>query len=99
AQGFKYAANRRSPHADDGRETRMHLAEEALEMLKGTRFWFTKMTLIHARSLLNISEGPSPAGDKHGAKPEAIVQHWLDLRGSATNSRGPPAGPHPRARP
>jgi hypothetical protein len=99
AQGFKYAANRRSPHADDGRETRMHLAEQALEMLKGSRFWFSQLTLIQALSLLNMSEGPRPAGDKHGAKPEAIVQHWLDVAGLERPDRGlragMPAGPHP----
>jgi len=102
AQGFKYAANRRSPHADDGRETRMHLAEQALEMLKGSRFWFTQLTLIQALCLLNMSEGPRPAGDKHGAKPEAIVQHWLDVAGRERPDRGlragMPAGPHPFVR-
>ena len=59
AQGFKYAANRRSPHADDGREARMHLAEQALEMLKGSRFWFTQLTLIQALCLLNMSDVPA----------------------------------------
>ncbi len=102
AQGFKYAANRRSPHPDDGREVRMHLAEQALEMLKGSRFWFSQLTLIQALCLLNMSEGPRPAGDRHGAKPEAIVQHWLDVAGRERPDRGQRAGmpgrPHPFVR-
>jgi hypothetical protein len=102
AQGFKYAANRRSPHADDGRETRMYLAEQALEMLKGTRYWFSQLTLIQTLCLLNMSDRPKHPGDKHGAKPEAIVQHWLDVAGRERADRDQradaPAGPHPFVR-
>ena len=99
AQGFKYAANRRSPHPDDGREVRMHLAEQALEMLKGSRFWFSQLTLIQALCLLNMSDSPRPASDKHGAKPEAIVQHWLDVAGRERPDRGQRAGMPGRAAP
>jgi hypothetical protein len=102
AQGFKYTANRRSPHADDGREARMYLAEQALEMLKGTRYWFSQLTLIQALCLLNMSDGPKPSSDKYGAKPEAIVQHWLDVAGRERADRGQragaPADPHPFVR-
>jgi hypothetical protein len=102
AQGFKYAANRRSSHAEDGREARMYLAEQALEMLKGARYWFSQLTLIQALCLLNMSDGPKPSSDKHGAKPEAIVQHWLDVAGRERAGRdqraGAPAGPHPFVR-
>jgi hypothetical protein len=102
AQGFKYAANRRPRHADDGRETRMYLAEQALEMLKGARYWFSQLTLIQALCLLNMSDGPRPAGDKYGAKPDAIVQHWLDVTGRERAARdrraGGPAEPHPFVR-
>ena len=80
----------------------MHLAEQALEMLKGSRFWFSQLTLIQALCLLNMSDSPRPAGDKHGAKPEAIVQHWLDVAGRERPDRGQragmPAGPHPFVR-
>jgi len=102
AQGFKYAANRRFPHAEDGREARMYLAEQALEMLKGTRYWFSQLTLIQALCLLNMSDGPRPASDKYGAKPEAIVQHWLDVAGRERAARdhqaGAPTVPHPFVR-
>jgi hypothetical protein len=80
AQGFKHAANRRSPPAAGGR-ARMYLAEEALEMLKGTGFWFTQLTLIQALCLLNMSDSPKGRSDKHGASPDAIVWHWLELAG------------------
>ena len=102
AQGFKYAANRRSSHAEDGREARMYLAEQALEMLKGARYWFSQLTLIQALCLLNVSDGPKPASDKYGAKPEAIVQHWLDVAGREWAARdhraGAPTVPHPFVR-
>ncbi len=102
AQGFKYAANRRSPHAEDGTEGRMYLAEQALEMLKGARYWFSQLTLIQALCLLNVSDGPKPASDKYGAKPEAIVQHWLDVAGRDWTARdhraGAPTVSHPFVR-
>jgi hypothetical protein len=102
AQGFKYAANRRSPHADDDQEARMYLAEQALEMLKGARYWYSQLTLIQALCLLNMSDGPKPASDKYGAKPEAIVGHWLDVAGRERAAHDPraglPAEPHPFVR-
>jgi hypothetical protein len=81
AQGFKYAANRRPVQRDAFREARMYLAEQALEMLKSARYWFSQLTLIHALCLLNLSDGPKQASDRYGAKPEAIVRHWLDVAG------------------
>jgi hypothetical protein len=80
AQGFKYAANRRPGQPDLLRESRMFLAEQALEMLKSARYWFSQLTLIHALTMLNLSESKQP-WDKYGARPEAIVQHWLDVAG------------------
>ncbi|HEY2640410.1 MAG TPA: hypothetical protein VGI66_11090 [Streptosporangiaceae bacterium] len=98
AQGFKYAANRRPGQPDLLRESRMFLAEQALEMLKSARYWFSQLTLIHALTLLNLSESKQP-WDKYGAKPEAIVQHWLDIAGRERTDRNRPAGtrhvPHP----
>ncbi|MGB6456244.1 MAG: hypothetical protein WBH47_17375, partial [Streptosporangiaceae bacterium] len=90
AQGFKYAANRRPLQPDVQRESRMFLAEQALEMLKSARYWFTQLTLIHALCLLNLSDLQKQPWDKYGAKPEAIVQHWLDVAGQ---ERADAAGP------
>jgi len=99
AQGFKYAANRRPAHPDTLREARMYLAEQALEMLKGARYWFSQLTLFHALCLLNLSDGSRPADSRaaddrpsngrHRAKPEAIVQHWLDIAGRDHRLRVP----------
>jgi hypothetical protein len=106
AQGFKYAANRRPAQPDLLRESRMFLAEQALEMLKGARYWFSQLTLIHALTLLNLSETKQP-WDKYGARPEAIVQHWLDVAGrerpdrDRTGADRPPGAryvPHPFVR-
>ncbi len=98
AQGLKYAANRRPGQPDVLRESRMFLAEQALEMLKSARYWFTQLTLIHALTLLNLSESKQP-WDKYGAKPEAIVQHWLDVAGRERSDRSRAPGtrhdPHP----
>ena len=51
AQGFKYAANRRARHPHALPVTREYMAEQALEMLKGARFWFTQLTLITRSAL------------------------------------------------
>jgi len=77
----------------------MQLAERVLEMLKGTEYWFSQLTLIQALCLLSLSDQPKQAADQHGAKPEAIVQHWLDVAGRESTDRNQPidvpAEPHP----
>lgn len=101
AQGFKYAANRRPGQPDNLREARMHLTEQALEMLKSVRYWFSQLTLLHALCLLSLSEGTRQPDDKRRAQPEAIVQHWLDVAGRNRPDRGRTGGPaelHPFVR-
>jgi len=108
AQGFKYAANRRPAHPDALREARMYLAEQALEMLRGARYWFSQLTLFHALCLLNLSDGTRPADGRvtdfrpadgrHRAKPEAIVQHWLDVAGRDHRVPGATQALHPFVR-
>ena len=56
AQGFKYAANRRRLHPHALPETRFYLQEQALEMLKRARFWFSELTLIHALCLWEMRD-------------------------------------------
>ena len=92
AQGFKYAANQRPGRPDTLREARMYLAEQALEMLKSARYWFSQVTLFHALCLLSLSEGSRPADDRRRARPEAIVQHWLDVAGRDHRIRSQAAG-------
>ena len=104
AQGFKYAANRRPLQPDVLGEARMFLAEQALELLRSARYWFSQLTLIHALCLLSLSDGQKQPWDKYGSKPEAIVQHWLDVAGQDRADGVRPAdgrggtGPHPFVR-
>ncbi len=83
----------------------MYLAEQALEMLKGTRYWFSQLTLIQALCLLNISDGPKHPGDKHGAKAgmtrssSALAgRRRPRARADRDQRAGAPAGPHPFVR-
>ncbi len=102
AQGFKYAANRRPAHPDARYEVRMRLAEQALDMLKGTEYWFSQLTLIQALCLLSLSEQSEHPAAKQDANPEAIVKHWLDVAGRESTDRNPhtgvPGEPHPFVR-
>jgi hypothetical protein len=102
AQGFKHAANRRPMQPDPQREARMYVAEQALEMLKSARYWFTQLTLIQALCLLNLPDSRKQPNDSRGAKPDAIVEHWLDVAGRERADPGQPPGvppgPHPFVR-
>ena len=64
AQGFKYAANRRLRHPHALPETRFYLAEQAMEMLRKARFWFSQLTLIHALCLWEMPDPGEPRDDK-----------------------------------
>ena len=78
AQGFKYAANRRYEYSSAHIETRDYLAERAREMLKGTSFWFSRLTLLHALCLLSLSEDLDGRKSKSGddADLRMLVEHW-----------------------
>jgi hypothetical protein len=56
AQGFKHAANRRLGRSRVENEARGYLAERAVEMLEHARFWFSRLTLIHALCLWVLSD-------------------------------------------
>ncbi len=83
AQGFKYAANRRRLHPHARPEAREYLAEQAWEMLKRTRFWFTRLTLLHALTLWNLPDGADVTRPErgHGSDPAEQVRQWLALPG------------------
>jgi hypothetical protein len=99
AQGFKYAANRHPLHESVRPGTRAWLAEETVEMLKRSRFWFTQLTLLHALCLWTLrsdtSAVPRPGGP--GSRPEAIVRRWLAIAGSEPANGSQPGRPaiHP----
>ena len=54
------------PHAL--RETRDYMAQQALEMLKKARFWFTQLTLIHALCLWEMPDPSTSRDDKTGRR-------------------------------
>jgi hypothetical protein len=98
AQGFKYAANRQRYYPGARVETRAWLAEQAMEMLKRSRFWYTHLTLLHALCLWNLRDDESavPVPGGHGSQPEAIVRQWLAIAGSeATDSNRLDGRVHP----
>ncbi len=68
AQGFKYAANRRRRHPHARLEARVYLAEQAMEMLKHARFWFSQLTLIHALCLWEMPEPEAQDLGRTGAQ-------------------------------
>jgi hypothetical protein len=102
AQGFKYTANRRPAHPGTGQEVRTRLAEQALEMLKGTEYWFSQLTLIQALCLFSLSDQERHPAGEHGTDPESIVRHWLEVAGRESTDRSPDTGvpgePHPFVR-
>jgi hypothetical protein len=82
AQGFKYAANRRARHPHARPQAREYLIEQAWDMLKRSRFWFTRLTLLHALTLWELPDGGSAARHRaeRGFNPAEQVRQWLDLR-------------------
>ncbi|MFC8452928.1 NACHT domain-containing protein [Kitasatospora sp. NPDC057223] len=80
AHGFKHAANRRvrPPARGDARE---FLAEQAWGMLKDNRFWFTRLTLLHALTLWALPDDVTQQRPEHGhgADPKEQVRRWLRL--------------------
>lgn len=92
AQGFKYAANHRYGQVHSRPAVLGHLQEEALEMLKNARYWFSQLTLIQALCLWEIQAGEATARGQQW-NPDAIVNHWLeeidgvDARGGSGDRR------------
>lgn len=83
AQGFKYAANRRQHHPHARPEAREYLAGQAWDMLKRSRFWFTRLTLLHALTLWNLRDGADTTrpAHGHGSDPAEHLRQWLALPG------------------
>jgi hypothetical protein len=82
AQGFKYAANRRARHPHANPETRAFLVEQAREMLRNSRFWFSRLTLVHALCLWSLTDSAAQqfAGGRR-ADHSTLVEHWAAFPG------------------
>jgi hypothetical protein len=78
-QGFKYAANRRDRHPHSQPEARAYLTEQAKQMLTGTRFWFSRLTLVHALCLWALPDDPAGRHPDRGRDRDhrARVQRWI----------------------
>ncbi|MDQ0790551.1 hypothetical protein [Streptomyces sp. B3I8] len=85
AQGFKFAANRRARHPHARPQAREYLAEQALDMLRRSRFWLTRLTLLHALTLWELPDGTAPAAGRAGpgGHPRQLVHQWLASPGDA----------------
>lgn len=78
AQGFKHAANRRRSTAAARADDRSYLFERARTMLKDARFWYSRLTLVHALCLWSLADETSrPRSRRRHADLEARVRHWL----------------------
>jgi hypothetical protein len=91
AQGFKHAANRRACHSRAETGWRTHLAEQTLELLKRSGFWYSQLTLLQALGLLSLPDSPAdenrrmPGPSRPGVyRPDirARVHHWVEAAGS-----------------
>jgi hypothetical protein len=76
AQGLKHAANRRDRHPHAHPEARVYLVEQAREMLRGTNFWFTRLTLVHALCLWSLPDGGQQSGGGRDVGHKALVERW-----------------------
>jgi NACHT domain len=86
AQGFKHAANRRSEHRQARSEARAYLTDQAKEMLTTCDFWFTRLTLIQALTLWQLSDG-----EKRPDQPirdyKKLVENWSGMDGRRRRDR------------
>ncbi|MEO3751475.1 NACHT domain-containing protein [Streptomyces sp. B6B3] len=80
AQGFKLAANRRHRHPC-ARGPRTALADHAWEMMRRTRFWYSRLTLLHARTLWELPDDVSRPSTSAAGDPDELVRQWLTSPG------------------
>lgn len=87
AQGFKRAANRRPRHSHDYQSgARAFLQHQATIMIHRARFWYTRLTLLHALALWELARLEFPGHAGHDAasdhNPKTMVERWLRPRSS-----------------
>jgi hypothetical protein len=78
AQGFKHAANRRRSYAAVHAAAGDYLFEQARAMLRGARFWFSRLTLVHALCLWSLSDDTGrQRSPRRRVDLQVRVRHWL----------------------
>jgi hypothetical protein len=82
AQGFKHAANRRPHHAHENADSRAVLQSHAASMIFNAEFWYSRLTLLHALCLWQLSRIVYPGHAGHDMSdrprdPSALVGRWL----------------------
>jgi hypothetical protein len=70
AQGFKYEANRKLGDADISQ--RVFLAEQAERLLEHARFWFSRVSLLHAFTLWSL-DTPEDAPPEEGVNQRRLA--------------------------
>jgi hypothetical protein len=101
AHGFKHAANRRPDPSRDETFARVHLRDQAVTMIHRARFWYTRLTLLHALCLWELGWAKLPGEardfDAKSRNPEELVERWLRKTDDADDDRHSHGGHDPRA--
>lgn len=89
AEGFRYAANRRTGSQSD-EQARKFLVKQAEELLKRSAFWYTRLMLLQALTLWAL---PDDASEDmpirgHRSAPQGLVKEWLTM-GEGKNKEHP----------
>ncbi|WP_331453498.1 hypothetical protein [Streptomyces sp. SS162] len=98
AQGFRHAANHRTPSTKPAR-ARNVLNTQAAEMLKYTRYWYARLALLHALALWTLPDDVAQKQPRRGrgANPAREIRQWLEQRGEHTR-KGRLRDEHPLVR-
>jgi hypothetical protein len=77
AQGFKHAANRRRWHPHLNPRSMPYLQEQARTMLRGTSFWYSRLTLLHALCLSSLPDETDRRRITRGWDVDPrVVEYW-----------------------
>jgi hypothetical protein len=85
AQGFKRAANRRPHHSHENAESRRLLQAHARKMIGSARFWYARLSLVHALTLWEVARIVYPGHPGHEpaehSDHHAVIAGWLRRTG------------------
>jgi AAA domain-containing protein len=83
ARGFKYASNIRPGRHSRERDAHAYLQQTAEQLLSQSRYWFSRVTLLHALCLWTLPESERRDPELEATKLElaALVARWLSVAG------------------